>query len=95
MSSYPLCFFCERSITSKDFIELYSQSCGKFFYPAGYNAVALYTHAKCGPDSGYAIEIARLVDIDRPHGWIAQIRQKGWSSPIYIDAIRDAALLNK
>jgi len=95
MAYYPRCFFCDGPITSKDFIELYSQSGEKFFYPAGYNAVAIYTHDGCGPDCGYAIEIARLVNIERLHGWIDQIRQKRWCSPIYIDAIRDAALRNK
>ena len=90
----PHCHFCRESVSVVDgFLELYSEIDGRLCYPCGFGAVALFTHTSCGPDTGYAIDLKRLKNVERPHGWISQINQKGWSSDVYLQAIRRAAKL--
>lgn len=90
------CSFCRRKVTLADgFLELYSSGPGgRLYYPNGASPVVVVSHAECGPDGGYALALARLRgDVDSKYGWIRHIRDKGWSTPIYLTEIRRAAKL--
>ncbi len=89
------CHFCHKPVAVfGGHLEFYSAIDGRLYYPCGVGALAIFTHTDCGPDTGYAIDLSRLKNVDKkPHGWISQISEKGWSSPEYIRAIRRASRL--
>ena len=46
----------------------------------------VFCHTECGPDTGYAIRLSRLRDMD----WIAQVSAKPWCSAVFLIAITTA-----
>jgi hypothetical protein len=88
------CSFCHRPVTIDDgFLELYSAD-ERLCCPNGFAPVAVLSHAECGPDTGYAIDLKRLLgNLDGKHGWLNHLREKQWMSKTYADGVRDAAKL--
>lgn len=90
-----VCSFCRRVVGRNGFVELYSLIGTRLVYPNGFEPVALLSHTRCGPDTGYAIEIKGLRgNIDSKHGWMNHLREKGWCCQRYLDAVRQAAKLS-
>jgi hypothetical protein len=90
-----LCSFCQRKVSlSNGFLELYSANSGRLWYPSGWRQICVLSHVDCGPDTGYAIELNRLLsNVSSKHGWLEHIGEKQWSSKTYIAGIRRAAEL--
>jgi hypothetical protein len=96
--SSGLCGFCGKPITLRDgWLELFSQAGGRLQYPTFGAPVACFSHQKCGPDTGYPIELQKLVNVEkREHpqcGFVRHIEDKGWCSSVYLDAIRTGEAL--
>jgi hypothetical protein len=83
LPSYLNCHFCEKPVGVADgFLELYTtDQHGKLRYPSQSQSVGpivgLFSHAVCGPDTGYPIELERLEEDGVPH-WIAHLSEKDW-----------------
>ena len=46
----------------------------------------VFCHTDCGPDTGYAIRLSRIHDMD----WITQVSMKPWVNGVFILAIMTA-----
>jgi len=58
-------------------------------YANGYGMVFLFSHADCGPNSGYWMS---LKDLKKdPEDWIRQLNQKGWATAEVREVIREIA----
>jgi hypothetical protein len=83
-----VCSFCCKPVSLADgYVEFFAWEDGELVYPGG-APLAVFSHAKCGPDCGYYIEIAQLVDVSRPRGWAAHVSEKAWCSPVYLEGLR-------
>jgi 5-methylcytosine-specific restriction endonuclease McrA len=75
------CRFCAEPIASvlDAYVEFYDAP--TMTYPVHWNQlVVVHAHAQCGPDCGYPISFASLLEkgLDGPAGWIAHLRMKSW-----------------
>lgn len=82
-----LCSFCRRKITrATGFIEFYSLYAGRLCHPsASFQSVAFFTHAQCGPDTGYALAFDRL-----HAGMLKHLSEKTWWSGTFERALLEA-----
>lgn len=86
------CNFCGKRITRARgaFLEIFgvNEQGELLLWPAGYG-VGVLTHANCGPDTGYSLELSRIREAgsdakpfdgggDSLAGWKAHLSSKGW-----------------
>jgi hypothetical protein len=89
------CFFCGEPVSCRDgHLEFYADhGSGRLTYPENSGRavpLAVFTHSRCGPDSGYSLQLKRCTGVSERHGWIDHIRTKVWFSCRYALALVQA-----